>query len=63
MNLWRAAEFTGGVDVVVQSPTVAAAADVLQQGSPALLSLALSATALRRADISWSRPGWRRTGR
>ncbi len=42
VNLWRAAEFTGGADVAVQPPTVAAAADVLAQGSPALLSLALS---------------------
>jgi uncharacterized protein (TIGR03437 family) len=42
VNLWRAGEFTGGVDIAVQSPSVAAIADVLAQGSPALLSLALS---------------------
>jgi len=42
VNLWRAAEFTGGVDVAVLAPTAAAAADTVAQGSPALLSLALS---------------------
>jgi uncharacterized protein (TIGR03437 family) len=42
VNLWRAAEFTGGVDVAVLAPTAAAAADAVAQGSPALLSLALS---------------------
>ena len=42
VNLWRAAEFTGRVDVVPQAPTLAAAADLVAQGSPALLSLALT---------------------
>lgn len=42
-NLWRAADFTGGVDIVVQNPTVAAVADTIANGSPALLSLALTA--------------------
>jgi uncharacterized protein (TIGR03437 family) len=42
VNLWRAAEFTGGVDVVVQAAGSAAIADILAKGSPALLSLALS---------------------
>jgi len=42
VNLWRAADFTGGVDVTVQSPTVTAVADLLAQGYPALLSLGLS---------------------
>ncbi len=42
VNLWRAAAFTGGVDVVVQAPTTAAIADLLAQGYPALVSLGLS---------------------
>jgi uncharacterized protein (TIGR03437 family) len=42
VNLWRAAEFTGGVDVRVLSPAVAGIADLLAQGSPVLLSLGLS---------------------
>jgi uncharacterized protein (TIGR03437 family) len=42
VNLWRAAEFTGGVDVAVLPPTQAAIADAIAQGSPALLSLALT---------------------
>jgi uncharacterized protein (TIGR03437 family) len=42
VNLWRAAEFTGGLDVVAQSPTISSILDVLAQGSPALLSLAIS---------------------
>jgi uncharacterized protein (TIGR03437 family) len=41
-NLWRAAEFTGGADVEVAAPIPAAIADFLAQGSPALLSLAMS---------------------
>jgi uncharacterized protein (TIGR03437 family) len=41
-NLWRAADFTGGVDVTVLSPTAATIADRLAQGSPVLLSLGLS---------------------
>jgi uncharacterized protein (TIGR03437 family) len=41
VNLWRAAGFTGGVDVRVWSPAASAIADVLAQGSPALVSLAL----------------------
>jgi len=42
VNLWRAAEFTGGVDVKAQSPSASAIADLLAQGYPALLSLGLS---------------------
>ena len=42
VNLWRAAEFTGGADVEVAAPTPAAIADFLAQGSPVLLSLAMS---------------------
>jgi len=40
VNLWRAADFTSGVDVTVVSPS--AIADLLAQGSPVLLSLELS---------------------
>jgi uncharacterized protein (TIGR03437 family) len=43
VNLWRAAQFTGGVDPVVLDPSPAAVADALAQGSPVLLSLALTA--------------------
>src|SRR5262249_33313846 len=39
VNLWRAAAFTGGVDVAPQSPAISATADLVAQGSPALLSL------------------------
>jgi uncharacterized protein (TIGR03437 family) len=42
VNLWRAAEFTGGVDVTAQTPTLAAIADLVAQGEPLLLSLGLS---------------------
>ena len=42
VNLWRAADFTGGVNVTVQNATTQEIADLLAQGSPALLSLALS---------------------
>ena len=42
VNLWRAAEFTGGADVEVDAATPAAIADLVAQGSPVLLSLALS---------------------
>lgn len=42
VNLWRAADFTGGVDVAVENPTLAAAADLVAAGSPALLSLSLT---------------------
>ena len=42
VNLWRAAEFTGGADVEVAAATPAAIADFLAEGSPVLLSLALS---------------------
>ncbi len=42
VNLWRAADFTGGVDVTVLSPTLAGIADRLTQGTPLLLSLGLS---------------------
>ena len=42
VNLWRAAQFTGGLDVAVISPTAAAIADAVAQGDPVLLSLSLS---------------------
>ncbi len=42
VNLWRAAEFTGSADVEVVAATPAAIADFLAQGSPVLLSLAMS---------------------
>jgi uncharacterized protein (TIGR03437 family) len=42
VNLWRAVEFTGGADVDVAQPTQTAIADLVAQGSPVLLSLALS---------------------
>lgn len=42
VNLWRAAEFTGAADVEVAATTPAAIADFLGQGSPVLLSLAMT---------------------
>jgi len=42
VNLWRVAQFTGGVDVTVVSPTLSAVADLVAQGEPVLLSLGLS---------------------
>jgi uncharacterized protein (TIGR03437 family) len=42
VNLWRAAEFTGGLDIDVVSPTQSSIADLVAQGSPVLVSLALS---------------------
>ena len=42
VNLWRAADFTGGVDVAAYAPSTAAIADLLALGYPALLSLELS---------------------
>jgi uncharacterized protein (TIGR03437 family) len=42
VNLWRAAEFTGGVDVTAQNTTLASIADLVEQGEPLLLSLGLS---------------------
>lgn len=42
VNLWRAAEFTGGVDVTVLNPTLDVIADRIARGSPLLLSLGLS---------------------
>jgi uncharacterized protein (TIGR03437 family) len=42
VNLWRAAEFTGGVDATAQNPTLAGIADLVAQGEPLLLSLGLS---------------------
>jgi len=42
VNLWRAAEFTGGVDVRAQNPALATIADLVAQGEPLLLSLGLS---------------------
>jgi uncharacterized protein (TIGR03437 family) len=42
VNLWRAADFTGGADVEIGAPTTAAIADLLGAGSPVLISLGLS---------------------
>ena len=42
VNLWRAAEFTGGVDVTAQNATLTTIADLVEQGEPLLLSLGLS---------------------
>ena len=42
VNLWRAADFTGGVNVVALPPTLSAIADQVAQGVPLLLSLSLS---------------------
>ena len=42
VNLWRAVNFTGGVDVSVENPTLATVADFVAQGEPLLLSLGLS---------------------
>lgn len=42
VNLWRAADFTGGLDVVPVAPTTAAVADLVALGEPILLSLSLS---------------------
>jgi uncharacterized protein (TIGR03437 family) len=41
VNLWRAADFTGGLDVVPAAPTMAGVADAVAQGEPVLLSLSL----------------------
>ena len=42
VNLWRAAQFTGGLDVLAIAPTVQNVADLVAQGEPVLLSLALA---------------------
>lgn len=42
VNVWRAADFTGGVDVAAYTPSTTAVADLLAQGYPALVSLSLS---------------------
>jgi uncharacterized protein (TIGR03437 family) len=42
VNPWRAAEFTGGVDVTVAGASVSQVADLVAQGEPVLLSLGLS---------------------
>jgi uncharacterized protein (TIGR03437 family) len=42
VNLWRAADFTGGLDVFPATPSVGAIADLVAQGEPLLLSLSLS---------------------
>jgi uncharacterized protein (TIGR03437 family) len=42
VNLWRAAEFTGWVDVTAQTPALTTIADLVAQGEPVLLSLGLS---------------------
>ena len=42
VNLWRAADFTGGVNVTALVPTAQNIADQVAQGTPLLLSLGLS---------------------
>jgi uncharacterized protein (TIGR03437 family) len=42
VNLWRAAEFTGGADIEVYAPQTAAIADLMADGSPVMVSLALT---------------------
>jgi uncharacterized protein (TIGR03437 family) len=42
VNLWRAGDFTGGVDVAAHAPSTAAIADLLAHGSPVLVSLELA---------------------
>ena len=42
VNLWRAADFTGGLDVVPIAASVAAVTDLVAQGEPVLLALTLS---------------------
>ena len=43
-NLWRAAQFTGGVDVQVLNPSLPGVADIVSQGEPVLLSYLVAAT-------------------
>jgi uncharacterized protein (TIGR03437 family) len=43
LNLWRAADFTGGLDAVVAKPDLATVADWIAEGSPVLLSLGMTA--------------------
>ena len=58
VNLWRAAEFTGGADVEVAAATPVAIADLLAQGSPgAALARAVAEWRRPRAAISWWLPG------
>ena len=45
VNLWRAAQFTGGIDVTVLTPSLQAVTDLVAQGEPVLLSLGLSNSA------------------
>ena len=42
VNLWRAAQFTGGLDVTVIAPAQTGIADLVATGEPVLLSLGLS---------------------
>lgn len=42
VNLWRAADFTGGVDVTTLAPTAVSLADYLSMGEPLLVSLNLT---------------------
>ena len=42
VNLWRAADFAGGVDVSIENAALPAVADLVAQGWPVLLSLRLS---------------------
>lgn len=42
VNLWRAAQFTGGLDVTAIAPTVQSVADLVSQSEPVLLSLSLT---------------------
>ena len=51
VNLWRAADFTGGLDVVPVTPTTAAIADLVAQGEPVLLSLSGCERLYRRRPL------------
>ena len=42
VNLWRATDFTGGLDPSVEQPDLARVADLVAQGTPVLLSLSLT---------------------
>jgi uncharacterized protein (TIGR03437 family) len=42
VNLWRAADFTGGLDVIPATASVGVIADLVAQGEPLLLSLSVS---------------------
>ncbi len=63
VNLWRAAEFTGGVDVTGQAPRSAPWPTWWRKASRCCCRWGCRTTAWRRAATSWWRSAWRRTGR